>query len=488
MKGSSLNLSAVTSMIGRLLIVAACIMLIPLAVSLIYGESDWPGFALASGAALLCGSAAVYFTRYCKRDVRLREGFLVVTLVWIIFGLFGMIPFMMCAHPLSFTDAYFEIISGLTTTGVSAFSNVSELSHGILFWRAFSQWVGGLGIILFVLALLPEFNKAAGISLYNAEATGIRHVKLHPRIRQTALSLWGVYVVITIVSALLLWAGPMSFFDSLCHSFTAVATGGFSTRNEGPVSWHSDYVMIVLTAEMFVAGINFMVLYGAFRSDMRSLWRNTVVRTYTMMTLCFFGALVVYALVRGNWTGTGDLVIDRLFHVVSAATSTGFAIPGSEYWGPFAFMLTFLLMLIGSCAGSTTGGLKVDRIVILLKNIRNEISTSVYRKRVRVVRLDGSSLDSSQLGRITAFVTLYFVLLAAAVCIVTFVGYDFTDSLFMVSSCIGCNGLGYGITGQTGSYASLCDCVKWLLTLLMLVGRLELFAFVVLLVPSSWRR
>lgn len=485
---TSLRIGAMVNIVGRLVLIDALILLLPMVVSIIYGESDWLTFLVASASAAATGGLAILATRHCREPIRAREGFIITAFIWVIFGLFGIIPLMTCARPLGFTDAMFEIISGYTTTGASVIRDVEVMSHGILFWRALSQWIGGLGIILFMLALLPELNKSIGISMFNAEATGITHDKIHPRIRQTALSLWGVYVALTLISILLLWVGPMNLFDSVCHTFTAIATGGFSTHNDGVMFWHSDYVLAVLTVVMFVAGLNFMVLFNLWKGDVRGFFRNSVVRVFSAMTLAAYVTLLLSALIRGEATGWNELLLYPLFHVVSAITSTGFTVAGAESWGSYALLLTILLMTCGACAGSTTGGLKTDRLIVLWQNIRNEIHTTAFPKRMYVVRLYGSALDNSMVSRVAAFTAIYMLLTVIASAIITFFGYTFTDSLFMVTSCIGCNGLGYGATGVEGSFALLPDAVKWLLTAVMLAGRLEIFTYLVLFIPSFWRR
>ncbi|MDE5644425.1 MAG: TrkH family potassium uptake protein, partial [Muribaculaceae bacterium] len=297
---TSLRIGAMTGIVGRLVLIDAAILLLPMAVSLIYGESDWLTFLIASAAAAVTGLAAIYATRRCREPIRAREGFIITAVIWVVFGFFGIIPLMTCSHPLDFTDAMFEIISGYTTTGASVITDVQAMSHGILFWRALSQWIGGLGIILFMLALLPELNKSIGISMFNAEATGITHGKIHPRIRQTALALWAVYVTLTVVSVILLWIGPMDLFDSVCHTFAAIATGGFSTRNDGLLSWHSDYIMCVMTGVMFVGGLNFLLLFNMWKGDVRGFFRNSGVRVFTAMTLCAYLLALLSALLRGE--------------------------------------------------------------------------------------------------------------------------------------------------------------------------------------------
>lgn len=485
---SLIKINSVVRITGRLVLIESVLLLIPALVCVIYGESDWQGFVAASTAAVIAGVSCEVLTHSRPVTIRSREGFIITSTIWIVFALFGVIPFMLSRNPIGFTDAFFEVISGLTTTGASVIIDVEAQSHGILFWRALTQWIGGLGIILFMLAVLPELNKASGISMFQAEAIGITHGKLHPRIRQTALSIWGVYSLLTAVLILLLWVGPMNFFDSVCQSFAAIATGGFSTRNAGIGYWHSDYVLIVLTVFMFVAGLNFLMIYGVARDGLKTALRNSVFLTFVGIVGVSYVMLLASLTFDGITGNIRELVIYPLFHVVSAITSTGFSVSGTEGWGVFPLFLTILLMLAGSCAGSTSGGLKIDRLMVLHDNFLNEIRKTAFPRHTYVVHLNGAALGDGQLPRIMAFVTLYFIVIAAGTAFVTLYGYAFQDSLFMIISCMGCNGLGYGATGASGSFAALPYAVKWVMSGIMLVGRLELFPFLVLLLPSFWRR
>lgn len=484
----ALNIRSIVKVLSHLVVIEGMIMLIPAAICLCYGESDWQAFIIAVAAAMGAGGIGTLLTRGGATQIRMREGFILTSIIWIIYGIFGMIPFMLCQTPIGLTDAMFETISGFTTTGASVLRDVESMSHGILFWRALTQWLGGLGIILFMLAVLPELNRPVGISMFNAETSGITHDKLHPRIRQTALSLWGVYVAVTAVSILLLWAGPMNLFDSICQTFTAIATGGFSTRNNGIEYWHSDYVLAVLTVVMTIGGISFMVLYSAWKKGFRVIRDNDVTKAFFRVILAAYLLLLLCAAIRGESLTADHYLFHPIFHVVSAITSTGFSISEVETWGPFSCFLTLLLMLCGSCAGSTAGGIKVDRLIVLYRNLVNELRRTVFPKRTYVVDLNGSFLKNSMISRVSAFVALYMLITLIATGIITLYGYSFTDSLFMSASSIGCNGLGYGATGVGGSFALLPDSIKWLLTLLMLIGRLELFTFIVLFLPSFWRR
>lgn len=485
---STLSFNSVVKVLGQLVILESFMMIVPLVICILYDETDWKCFAISSSISFIIGLSAFLITRKDKIVIKLKEGFLITALIWVVYGLFGMIPFMLCSFPLPFTDAMFETISGFTTTGVSSIKDVEHMSHGILFWRAFTQWIGGLGIILFLLAMMPELNKSAGISMFNAETSGITHDKLHPRIRQTVISLWKIYIVITIISIILLFAGEMNFFDSVCQTFAAIATGGFSTHNNGISYWNSNYIRAVLIIVMMLGGINFMVLYDVWKRGIKEFINNEVTRIFLKVVVSAYLLLVASLIVRGIDANIDNYIFLPLFHIVSTITSTGFSISEAENWGPFTLFLTIMLMLCGSCAGSTAGGIKIDRLIVMWRNLINEVKKSVYPKRVYVVNLNGSFLQSSLMTRVSAFVTLYIIIVLISTAIITFYGYSFSDSLFMVCSCIGCNGLGYGVTGNEGSYAFLPDFVKWLLSMIMIIGRLELFTFIVLFLPSFWKR
>lgn len=479
---------SVARVLGQLLLVEGALLLVPLVLEILDREPGWRGFV--AGAVIALGGGTVMWRRFrhTPLTLRRREGFMLVSFGWIIFSLIGMLPFMFCAHPLSAADAFFETVSGFTTTGATTIADVEVLSKGVLLWRSMIQWIGGLGILLFMLAVLPSLNDGSGLSVYNAEVTGITHDKLRPRIRYTANCLWALYGVLTLALMLLLWAGPMSFFDSVCHAMTAISTGGFSTRNASIAYWHSDYVTGVLTVFMFVGGVNFALLYGAWKGDWRSLWRNDVLRAYVLIVVLAYLAFLVTLLVEGRADTVSHWLFDPLFHVVSTITTTGYTLADFSAWGTFALLLTFLLMLSGACAGSTTGAIKVDRLLALTRNLNNEVKRSVAPKRMYVVRVNGRVVPDEDMARISAFITIYGVLIVIGALIVTAYGISLDDAFFAVISCVGNNGLGYGLTGAAGGYHLLPDAVKWVLSLMMLTGRLELFSVLVLFFGIFWRR
>lgn len=483
-----ISYSSVAKVMGQLLLVEGGLLLIPLVMEIVDREPGWRGFVVSAAACLGFGGALWHRLRDVPLRIGRREGFMLVGVGWVVFSLLGMIPYLLCAYPLSISDAFFETMSGFTTTGATTIADVEVLSKGILLWRSMTQWIGGLGIILFMLAVLPSLNERGGISMYNAETTGITHDKLRPRIRHTASCLWGVYGVLTLVMAGLLWAGPMDLFDSICHSLTAISTGGFSTRNQSIAYWNSNYVTVVLTVFMFLGGVNFALLYGITRGDFRSLWRSDVLRGYVLVVAVAYLALFVTLAIEHRNDNVTDALVNPLFHVVSTITTTGYTLADFSGWGPFAVLVTFLLMLSGACAGSTTGAIKIDRIIALARNLSNEVRKSVAPRRVYVVRVNGNVVSEEDLARVSAFATIYMVLILVGGLVVSAYGIGLEDSFFAVISCLGNNGLGYGLTGASGGYHLLPDAAKWLMSLLMLTGRLELFSVLVMFFGVFWRK
>lgn len=483
----TLNYKGVACVMGRLVGVEGLLLCVPLSVAVAGGESDWPGFAVAVVMAGLIYGITQLCTRRASLRIRAREGFMLTGLVWIVFSLVGLIPLLTGEYPVSFTDALFETISGFTTTGASIYPDVGLLGRGILLWRAMIQWIGGLGIIFFMLAIIPALNRDEGISMFHAEATGIYHTKLHPRIRQTALSLWYVYMALTAACILLLWAGPMSLFDAVCQTFTAISTGGFTTRAEGLAYWHSDYVDWVLTLFMTIGGLNFMLIYGTLHGRLRDLAANAVARRYLAVIAVAWALTALGTWLQGGVEPTfGNLGLKTLEHTVSAITSTGFTVAGSTAWGPATMTVTLLLMIAGSCAGSTAGGVKIDRLMALGSNLRNNLLRTIHPHRAFAVHIGPEVLKGPVMHRISAFFAIYAALIMLTTLVAVFCGYGFADSVFLSASAVGCNGLGYGVTAS--GFAPLADVLKYVMMFDMLAGRLELFAFLALLLPAFWRK
>lgn len=484
----NINFKMLLRVLGLLLIIESVFMLGPLVACLYYGESDWLCFALTCGSTLLTGLILTQVVRPSHSQMGKREGFLLTSTVWVVFSVFGMMPFMFCTTPISFTDAFFEAMSGFTTTGASVLDSISHMSHGILLWRALMQWIGGMGIILFTLAVIPMLNHSGGMQMFNAEVTGITHDKLRPRISQTAKSLWLIYISLTVLLIMLLWIGPMTGFESICHAFGAISTGGFSTSEDSIEAWHSVYVKVVITVFMFLGGVNFGLMYKAVMGHWKQVRHNDVIRVYLWTVAVMLVLFVLSIIAAGAVRSSDDLWINPLFAIVSTITSTGYSVANFENWGPFVLSLTFLMMFCGASAGSTSGGAKIDRVLFLIKNCRNEIYRCIYPNNIRPVKINGKVVNPDLVNKVIAFLCIYMILVCAGGTALTAMGLPPVDSFFSAFSCLSNTGLGAGVTGYGGSYSLVPEAGKWLLSLLMLIGRLEIFTVLVLFVPGFWRR
>jgi trk system potassium uptake protein TrkH len=483
----SVNFAMVVRIMGWLLMIEGGFMLFPLITCLIYHESDYLSFLITN--ILTCCVGAVMTSIHPRhKNMGKREGFLLTALVWVVFSCFGMIPFMLCSTPLNLSDAFFESMSGFTTTGASVLTSIEHFSHGIHLWRCLMQWIGGMGIILFTLAVIPMLNHSGGMQMFNAEVTGITHDKLRPRISSTAKGLWGVYIVLTIMLWILLWLGPMNLFDSICHSLSSISTGGFSTSDQSIGAWDSTYVKVVITIFMFLGGVNFSLLFRASTGNVKALWSNDTFKAYiriiVVMLILFSSAIIL----QGKATSIASITIDPLFQIVSTITSTGYTVTDFESWGTFVLALVFVLMFCGACAGSTSGGAKIDRMLYLIKNLDNELKRCVHSNSIYSVRINNKVIPTELVNKVIAFLCLYVALIMIGGILLTAVGLPLVDAFFSSFSCISNTGLGAGITGYGGSYELIPNAGKWLLSLLMLIGRLELFTVLILFTRSFWKK
>ncbi len=487
----TINFPIVLRVVGWLLMIEAFFMLAPLAVSLIYGE-HWNAlyFLIAVVITLLVGLYMNYRIKPSSKAMRNREGLLLTATVWVFFSIFGMIPFLLSGTVTSFTDGFFETMSGFTTTGATVIKDVEVLPRGILFWRSMMQWIGGMGIILFTLAVLPMLNYKGGVSLFNSEVTGITHERMRPRVSQTAKSLWTIYIVFTIVLTILLGVGPMGWYDAICHTMSTVSTGGFSTKNNGLHFWHDYYSDIVIMIFMFVCGINFGIIYKvAVHRRFSEVKRSDTLKWY--IAIVVVGSIVVFARIAyKSYVDTWHYgAILAIFDTISAITSTGFATYNYEHEGQFIFFFLMLLMLFGGMAGSTAGGAKIDRLVVLLKNVKNEMYKVVHSSAVTTVRLDGKSIPHVMVEKILAFLSVYLLVLVVVAVILTLFDMPAFDAIFNSLSAISNIGFGYGeMTGGFDKFANLNPICKWLLAFEMLVGRLEIFTVLAICSPGFWKK
>lgn len=484
-----INFRQLMRIMGWLLMIEACFMLVPTLTSLAYGESDWLPFACTAGVTGLSGVLLAFRARPTSQHMGKRDGFLLTAMVWVVFSLFGLIPFLFCSNPLTYSDAFFEAMSGFTTTGATVLNSVSEMSHGVHLWRAMMQWIGGMGIILFTLAVIPMLNHSGGMQMFNAEVTGITHDKIRPRISQTAKSLWFIYLMLTLILVMLLWAGPMSLFESVCHAFGAVSTGGYSTDSLGIAAWHdSVYIKSVLIVFMFLGGVNFGLIFKTLQGNFAALRKNDVFNLYIKIIFIMLVLFAVSIAWRGQYTGWESVTIDPLFQIVSTITSTGFTVNNFESWGPFILALTFVMMFFGACAGSTSGGAKIDRILYLFKNADNELYRCLYPNSILSVKVNDKVVNPDLVSKVIAFLCIYMLLIVGGGLALTLFDVPIVDAFFSSFSCLSNTGLGAGITGYGNSYDILPDAAKWILSALMLIGRLEIFTVLVLLTPAFWRR
>lgn len=484
-----INFPVILRIIGLLLIIEGLFLSVPLATALVYHENDWMCFLLTMVVTTVAGTIMTFGIRPRNPRMGKREGFLLTALIWVFFSIFGMIPFIfMEKQPMSVSDAFFEAMSGFTTTGATVMDSISHLSHGIIMWRSLMQWIGGMGIILFTLAVVPMLNHSGGMQMFNAEVTGITHDKLRPRISQTAKGLWLIYIVLTIVLFILLIIGPMDTFEAICHAFSTMSTGGFSTADASIEAWDSVYIESVVTIFMFLGGTSFVLLYRAAHGEFKPIWQNDVFRAYVWIILVCYVLFVISIFYHGQAYSIKSVTLDPLFQIVSTITSTGYEVSDFSNWGTFTLSLVFALMFFGACAGSTSGGAKIDRLIYLLKNCRNEIVRCVYPNNIFTVRVNRRVIPHETVSKVIAFLCLYVMIIMVGGIILTALGLPLVDSFFSAFSCISNTGLGAGVTGYGGSYALVPDVGKWLLAIIMMIGRLELFTVLILFTPTFWKK
>ena len=480
-----MNLRAISYMLGALLLFLSACMLIPVVVSLIYSEDDL--FPLLTAAAIPAVLGGILFLAFrVDHELRVREGFALVTLGWLLFALIGAVPFVISGYIPSYSDAFFETMSGFTTTGATILTDVEILPHGLLFWRSFTHWLGGMGIILLSLAILPLLG-VGGMQLYKAEVPGPEHDKLSPRIKDTAKILWEVYFLISLTEAILLYLAGMNVFDAICHTFGTMATGGFSTKNASIGYYNSaliDYIVIIF---MLIAGINFSLHYKALRGDVKSYWLNPETRFFLLLVLI---GTVIVGLDIFLFYGYEffDTIQKSLFQTISILTTTGFGTDDYEKWGTGSQVVLFIFMFLGGCAGSTGGALKIIRSLVLFKFGLNEIKRLLHPSAVLPVRIGHRTVPNTIVENIAAFFLIYMALFVLGVLFMSQLGLDFVSSFGSVAATIGNIGPGLGLVGPTKNYANIPETGKWFLSFLMLIGRLEIYPVIIFLTPAFWKK
>lgn len=462
-------------------------MLWCLVMALVHEEDDVMAFVMS--AFITFGSAFLFlfWGRHSDNSLSRRDAYVVVTLAWLVFSVFGMQPFLIHGSVPRLSEAFFETMSGFTTTGVTTLDDVERLPHGILFWRSLMQWIGGLGIVFFTIALLPSLV-GGSVKVFAAEATGPIRSKMHPRLSTTAKWIWSIYLLLTITCGLSFWAAGMEWFDALNYAMTTTATGGFSTHNGSTVFFYSPTLEYLSILFMFLAGINFTLLYmTVFRLKFSAIVRNAEFKLYVGM-IAIATLFIMYMLVTRLHYHYEPAFRSALFQVVSFMTTTGLSNDNAGMWPHITWIVLGVLMFIGASAGSTTGGFKCIRVVMLFKVLRNEFRRILHPNAVLPVKINGQSVPQSRLVSLLAALLLYLGMLFFVTVVVNISGVDFTNSLTIALSLVSNTGAGLDTNiGPVMSWGDLSEPLTWLCSLLMLVGRLEIMAVLVLFTRTFWK-
>lgn len=484
------NWRQVAKILGFLLEIEAAFMALSSIVAFVYNESSQWAMIGSAGATALFGFACIMIGRGSAKQIGLRESYLIVGLVWVLFSIFGMMPFLFGKAINNVTDAFFETMSGFTTTGATILTDVDHFPKGLLFWRSLLQWLGGMGIMVFSMAVLPMFG--SGMQIYAAEVTGPTYDKIQPRIKDSARKLWELYVVLTLAAFGALWAAGMGWHDAICHAFATMATGGFSTKQASIGYWSSPMIQYIIMLFMLVASINFTLLYNAvIRQQFKRLWKDEELRVFLAIIGCVALYLFVALMVTGGLNTFGGVehnFRDALFQTISIMTTTGFCTTDYMKWQPSLWLLLFILTALGGCAGSTSGGIKIIRLHIALKNVLFEFRRVLHPKAIMPVRINKHVVPESIVNNIHAFLMIFFILTLSCTIALLAMGMKLEEAFGASLASISNVGVALGKLGPSGGYASVPVAGKWLLSWLMLVGRLELFTMLLVLSPSFWRR
>ena len=455
-------------------------------VALAFGERETVAFLAAAAIALAVGYTAFRRTKL-TRDLTVREGYAVVALSWITVGVIGAVPYLFAGVIQSPMAALFESVSGFTTTGATVFAEVETLPHGILFWRSMTQWLGGMGIIVLAVAVLPMLG-VGGMQLFRAETPGpVKDTKLTPRITETAKALWYIYLGLTVACCLAYWMAGMSFFDAMAHSFSTVAIGGFSTHDASIGYFDSTAIQFIAIVFMLLSGVNFAIHFTAFRHrTLRPYQRDAEFRTYILVLFIVSVITIGYLQLTHTFDSTAESIIEGLFQVVSIGTTTGFTTAEYYSWPGFLPVLLLYVSFIGGCSGSTGGGIKVIRILLLVKQGARELKRLVHPSAQIPVKIGKKSMPEKVIEAVWGFFAAYFAISALMILLLMATGLDQETAFSAVAACL--NNLGPGLGDVGMNFASINDTAKWILCMAMLLGRLEIFTLLVLFTPSFWRK
>lgn len=481
-----MNIKFVLNIFGRVLVILGLFMLFNIIWVFVYKEPTLFVHLISSMITIGVGAIIYYATRSnLTQELGIRESYLTVTFTWVIISIFGSLPYLLSGAIPHLPDALFETVSGFTTTGSSILTSVEDLPKSILFWRSMTHWIGGMGIIVLVVAILPLL-RIGGYNLYKNEASGISHEKLTPKMASTAKRLWGIYIALTFILVGFLLLGKMSLFDSLNHAFSTISTGGFSTKNSS-IANLSPYIQYVLTLFMFLSGANFYLHYHFIKGRFKKVFTNIELRTYFGIVLTISAAIAFIIYHNGGLT-VEKAIRDALFQVVSIITTTGFATTDYLSWPIPAWGLIFLLMFVGASVGSTGGGVKIIRHVVSFKNVLLHFRKMLHPNSVSLLKINGEIIDEEKVSSLVSFLVLYMATFTVGSLLMAFLGEDVLTSVGAVAANMGGVGPGIGSVGPVSNYAHIHDAGKVLLSFLMIVGRLELSTVLILFTRLFWTR
>ncbi len=481
-----MRIRRVLSLVGGVIFILGVTMLLSMVVAIIYQDGSALAILASSVISMVVGLALFFQDlSYLKGDLSLKDGFGIVGFGWLGASIVGALPFMLSGSIPNFSMAFFETASGLTTTGSTILENIEAVPKGVLFWRSFLHWLGGMGIIVLSVAILP-FLGLGGMQLYKAESPGPTKDKLQPRIHQTAGLLWKVYLFITVLCMLLLWAAGMDWFEAACHTFGTVGTGGFSTYNASIAHFHSPLIEYIIIFFMMICGMSFALHYWALTGSPGAYFKTAEVRFYLTIILC--ATFFIYLSRVGERLPLEQSIRESLFQVVSIMTTTGYGTSDFEYWRPFAQLTLLFLMVVGGCAGSTGGGFKVVRILLLGRYLKTSLDQQLHPSGVFVVKLDGAPVKREVIQNILGFCLVAILVIAGSTYVLTLYDVDILTAASAALSCL-CNiGPGLGDVGPTENFASIPTPGIWVLSLCMIMGRLEVFSLLILFMPQTWRQ
>ncbi len=480
-----MNYRIISHTVGRILQLEAALLLLPLFVSLIYRETDNViAFLISAAVSLAVGLLLTYILGKNDKLLFAREGFAIVALTWLAMSALGALPYVISGEIPSYADAFFETVSGFTTTSATILNDVENLSHGMIFWRSFTHWLGGMGVLVFIMAIFPQ-ESGRSIHIMRAEMPGPVVGKLLPKLKQTARILYLIYIGITIVEAILLFIGGMSPFESFVHAFGTAGTSGFAIKADGLASYapHLQWMIVVF---MLIGGINFNLIYLALVGQFKPLIKSAELWVY--LIIIFVGSIAVTINVMPVYGSFFESLRQGFFHVVSIVTTTGYCIDDYNTWPIFSKTLLIVLMFVGGCAGSTSGGIKISRFILLIKSVFRDIKQMLHPTAVSSVRFDGKKVDDKTIHGVSTYFAFYFIIFFVILMLLGLEPFDFETNFTAVSACLNNIGPGFGMVGPLGSFSAYSVPAKFLLSFAMLLGRLEIFPILLLLMPSFWAR